>query len=242
MRLYAESEELLYKMCNAPNDPIRENAIKYNPHGILQSISFWRKGMAAPTSKKILQQINDNTLKVSYKKFGVMKRIIGKLKADERRYAGLNLTNIGNPDKNTIEFRMANGTLDPEVIKQTIFLYASLINTAIQITDNPEQFEEKLEAFYNTNVTEEQKAHNFLNLIMEDPEDRQIYIERWQSVKDADVFAENHKKGFAQNRFKREEFKNIATRTPAPRVKAAYTYLKGLLFKERTIGGTSHDR
>lgn len=171
-----------------------------------------------------------------------MKGIIGKLKADERRYAGLNLTNIGNPNKNTIEFRMANGTLDPEVIKQTIFLYASLINTAIQITDNPEQFEEKLKAFYNTNVTEEQKAHNFLNLIMEDPEDRQIYIERWQSVKDADVFAENHKKGFAQNRFKREEFKNIATRTPAPGVKDAYAYLKGLLFKEKNKGGTSNVR
>lgn len=29
-RIYAESEELLYKMCNANNEPLRKNAINKN--------------------------------------------------------------------------------------------------------------------------------------------------------------------------------------------------------------------
>ena len=90
--------------------------------------------------------------------------------------------NIGNSKKNTIEFRMANGTLEPEIIKQNVFLYASLINTAITITDNPEKVQEQLTEFYRTDVTEEEKAKKLLNLIMENPEDRKIYMERWKVI------------------------------------------------------------
>ena len=233
MRLYAESEELLYKMCNDKNDPIRANAINRNLKGINIISSPFISGMASPTGKKILRQIKNDTLKVSYKKFGKLKMLVNKAKLDNRRYSGLNLTNIGNSKKNTIEFRMANGTLDPEVIKQNVFLYASLINTAIQMTENPDLYRRRLEEFYNTDVTEQQKAENFLNLIMDSQEDRTIYMDRWQSVKDAQVFSKNDKKGFAPNRFKREQFRKIAMRTPSRIVLSAYQQLKYMLNRER---------
>ena len=57
LRLYAESEELLYKMCNDKNDPIRKGAIHKNLKGLGMISSLWRNGMAAPSSKKILKQI-----------------------------------------------------------------------------------------------------------------------------------------------------------------------------------------
>jgi hypothetical protein len=242
MKLYAESEELLYKMCNDKNDPIRKGAINKDFKGIHLISALWRNGMAAPTGNKILRQIEDGTLKVSYKKFGKLRMLANKYKLDERRYSGLNLTNIGNSKKNTIEFRMANGTLEPEVIKQNVFLYASLMNTAIQMTENPKQFEKKLEAFYRTDITEEQKAQNFLNLIMKEPNDRQIYMDRWQSVKDAKVFSKNSHKGFSQNRFKREQFKQIAIRTPADRIKAAYAHIKEMITRTNEKGDFDFDR
>lgn len=235
-RLYAESEELLYKMCNDKNDPIRRGAINKNFKGVHLISALWRNGMAAPTGKKILQQIQNGTLKVSYKKFGKLRQLANKYKLDERRYVGLNLTNIGDSKKNTIEFRMANGTLDPEVIKQTVFLYASLINTAINITENPNQYEDRLSEFYKTDVTEEEKAQNFLNLIMENPENRQIYMDRWKSVKNAKVFQKNDRKGFAQNRFKREQFRQIAIRTPADIIHSARSYIKNILGKTNDKG------
>lgn len=240
MRLYAESEELLYKMCNDKNDPIRKGAINKDFKGLHLISAMWRNGMAAPNSKKILQKIENGTLKVSYKKFGRFRMFASKYKMDERRYSGLNLTNIGNHKKNTIEFRMANGTLNPEVIKQNVFLYASLINTSIQMTENPEKFKSKLDEFYRTDVNEEEKARSFLNLIMEDSNDRQIYMDRWQSVKDSKVFEKNSQKGFSQNRFKRDQFKQIAERTSGSRVKNAYNYIKEMLNK--TKGDWTYDR
>lgn len=239
LRLYAESEELLYKMCNDKNNPIRKGAINKDFKGIHFVSALWRNGMAAPTGKKILKRIQDGTLKVSYKKFGKLRMFASKYKLDERRYAGLNLTNIGNSKKNTIEFRMANGTLEPEVIKQNVFLYASLISTAIQMTDNPELYQDRLAMFYQTDVTEKEKAENFLNLIMEKPEDRKIYMDRWESVKQAQVFQENDRKGFAQNRFKREQFRQIAMRTPADRVHSAYNRIKKMT---KDKGAVAYDR
>ena len=241
LELYQEAEELIYKMCNDKNNPIRKGAINKDFKGLHLISALWRNGMAAPTGKKILKHIQNGTLKVSYKKFGKLRMLASKYKLDERRYAGLNLTNIGNSKKNTIEFRMANGTLDPIVIKQTIFLYASLINTAIKITEHPEKYKEKMDNFYNTNITERQKAENFLNLIMENSEDRKIYMERWESVKDARVFQKNYKKGFSQNRFKREEFKEIANRTPTNMVHRTYLYIKEMLQKTNEQGVEIYD-
>ena len=230
MRIYAEAEELIYKMCNDKNDPIRQGAINKNYKGLTQLVSsIWRNGMASPSGKKILKQIEKGTLKVSYKKFGKLKMAAARLKLDERRYHGLNITNIGNQKKNTIEFRMANGTLDPRVIKENVFLYASLINTAIKATEHPKEYEERLREFYRTDITEEKKAERFLNLIMENENDKKIYMERYQSVKDAKVFFNNHKKGFAKDRFTKEQFAEIAKRTPVDRIKATYNYIKNNL-------------
>lgn len=242
LRIYAESEELLYKMCNDKNNPTRKNAINKNLKGIQLISSIWRNGVAAPTGKKLLKQIENGTLKVSYEKFGKLKTIAGKLKLDERRYSGLNLTNIGNVKKNTIEFRMANGSLDPEVIKQNVFLYASLINTAIKITERPEIYKQKLDQFYRTDVSEKEKAHDFLDLIMDNPEDKKIYMDRWESVKDAPVYQKNDEKGFAQNRFNRNQFRKIAERTPTALVQLAYSNIKRM--KSRTIdkGDLEYDK
>lgn len=242
LQLYAESEELLYKMCNDINDPIRKGAINKDFKGLHIISAIWRNGMAAPSSKKILKHIQNDTLKVSYKKFGKLKMIASKYKLDERRYNGLNLTNIGNSKKNTIEFRMANGTLNLEVIKQNVFLYSSLINTSIKMTDNPELYKDKLTEFYKTDVSEKEKAESFLNLIMENSEDRQIYMNRWESVKQSPVFQNNDKKGFAQKRFKREQFRNIAVRTPADRIKKTYSRIKEIMQKTNEKGTFIYDR
>lgn len=224
-KITAEAEELIYKMCNEKGNPIRKDAISKKYNGLNLISSLWRKGMAVPTGKKVLKQIEKGTLKVSYKKFGILRRnVVSKYKLDERRYAGLNLTNVGNPNKNTVEFRMANGTLDPNVIKQNVFLYASIIEAARTAALEPEKNQEQLNEFFREDVIEEQKADAFLNLLFEDEEDRKIYRDRWESVKDAHVFERNQEQ-FAQT-FKREEFKQIAEKTPMTMVKDAFDKIR----------------
>lgn len=223
--IYAEAEEIIYKMCNAENNPLRKGAINKNFHGISAVSAIWRKGMAVPTGKKILKKIEEGKLKVSYKKFGKLRTAVSKLKIDERRYSGLNLTNVGNMKKNTVEFRMANGTLNPEIIKQNVFLYASIIDISIKLTKEPEKYEKSLKKFLRHDVTEKEKAESFLDLIMEKDEDKKIYLNRWESVKDATVYSKNSKKGFATT-FKREEFTEIANRTLGSKTREAFNKIK----------------
>ena len=237
LRFWAESEELIYKMCNDVGQPIRAGTLTNTQKGLnrlcmkLQHI----KGMASSTGKKIMKSIEKGTLKVSYKKFGALKRAIAKGKLDNRRYHGLNLTNIGNPDKNTIEFRMSNGTLNPDVIKKNVHLYASVLETSRTMALNPEKLQEQSDQFYRTDVNEQEKVQNFLNLVFDNEDDKKIYMERWESVKDAPVFT-NNEKDFLQGRFKREEFKTIAKRTPAALAKEAYGKLKEMATKNKSRG------
>lgn len=200
------------------------------------------KGMASPTGKKIMKDIEKNRLKVSYRKFGLLKRALAKGKLDTRRYHGLNLTNVGNPKKNTIEFRTSNGTLNPEVIKKNVYLYASVLKTARTMALEPEKLQEQMQQFYRTDVTEQEKVQSFLNLVFENEEDRKIYEERWQSVKDATVFVKNQG-DFLQGTFKRDEFKAIAKRTPATLAKEAFCKLKQMAreSREETKGRETYD-
>ena len=67
-------------------------------------------------------------------------------------------------------------------------------------------------------------------------------MERWNSVKDATAFQKNYKKGFAQNRFKREQFKNIESRTPSVLIHSTYSYIKDLKERINSKGVTAYDR
>ena len=205
MKLWPQMEELVYKICNEENDPIRKSAITPSK----KPLSLGRK-IAKPTGKKIQKQIEEGRLKLPYKKSGFVRSyIITPLKVDNRRYNGLNLSNIGNPKKNTIEFRMSNGTINSEVIKQNIYLYASIINTARNIAVNKEYKKEELLEFLKTNISEEEKMNNFNNLVFANQEDKDIYKKRWESNSKADIFTEKSSKVFAKT-FNRDDIKEIA--------------------------------
>lgn len=226
LKIWAEGEELIYKMCNEEGSEIRAGALENTQKGLTRLVMKLQhiKAMASPIGKKVKKDIDRGRLKVSHKKQSFLRRAITTGKLDTRRYYGLNLTNIGNPKKNTVEFRMGNGTLNPETIKQNVFLYASIIEAARTAALEPEKNQEQLTEFFKKDVTEEQKADAFLALIFESEEDRKIYKDRWESVKDAHVFERNQEQ-FAQT-FKRDEFKQIAERTPITLVKEAFDKIK----------------
>ena len=55
------------------------------------------------------------------------------------------------------------------------------------------------------------------------------------------VFENNYKKGFAQNRFQREQFKKITERTPITLIKQAYSYINQMLSKTSEKGDVFYD-
>ena len=70
---------------------------------------------------------------------------------------------------------------------------------------------------------------------MDSDEDKKIYLDRWESVKDAKVFSKNSKKGFATT-FKREEFKDIATRTKGSKIRATFNKIKDFVYTKDKRG------
>lgn len=241
LEIWSEGEELIYKMCNEKGSEIRPGALENRQRGLTRLVMKLQhiKAMASPIGKKVKRDIDRNRLKVSYKKQNFLRRTITSAKLDTRRYYGLNLTNIGNPKKNTVEFRMGNGTLNPETIKQNVLLYASIIEASRIATLEPDKNRGQLEQFLKKDVSEEQKAEAFLELIFDNEEDRKIYRERWESVKDAHVFERNQEQ-FAQT-FKREDFKQIARRTPMTRVTEAFQKIREAIQQKEINGREAND-
>ena len=260
-KLWPEIEELVYKMCNEENDPLRSGAINQK---LVPSINLGeptlknilsiktikqfanlpmqifnnavhifverRKGFASPIGQKIQKAIEQNKLKVSYKKYGrLTDKILVGMKADPRRYQGLNLANLSSRNKNTLEFRMSNSSLNPDTIKKNVYLYGSILNTARQMTLNPEYKKEEYGRLLKTDVTEKEKLEAALDFLFDEESDKKIYRERWQSVKDAPVFSQNSKKGFAKGNFNRQDYEEVSKEVSITKLNEAKQYIQGIL-------------
>lgn len=260
-KLWPEIEELVYKICNEKNDPLREGAINQK---LIPSINLGeptlknilsiktmkqfanlpmqifnnavhifierRKGYASPTGQKMQKAIENNKLKVSYKRYGrLTDKILVGMKADPRRYQGLNLANLSSRNKNTFEFRMSNSSLNPDTIKKNVYLYGAILNTARQRTLIPEYKKNEWEQLVKTDVTEKEKLERTLDLLFDEDEDKKIYMERWENVKDSPVFSKNSKKGFAKGKFNRQDYEQGCKEVPITKLNEAKQYIQGIL-------------
>ncbi|MBQ3415178.1 MAG: hypothetical protein IJH39_07520 [Clostridia bacterium] len=264
LRLWAESEVLMYKMCNAKNDPIRESAVKLSPvdgikrmllgefselikavdsaelegtsvipkipkviiegkkkkiTGFLLAIESLkiRNGYAHPIGKKLQRtgKNKDFINKEILTKEGTKYKFNRSLRELASHQVGINLqhisTNRGVYEKivrlgksknlNTYEFRIHNSSLDLETWKQNIMLDSAFSKVAYEMAYEPDKNNKKLSHFFEKDLTEEEKANRFLELLFDSEEDRVIYRERWQSVKDEPVFKKT--RGFSKTILKR---------------------------------------
>lgn len=280
LKLWAESEELVYKMCNDKNDPIRKSAMQKSevtmkeafkemfknplPEGnkitslkdcitvarniranlsnsyrkrntVLSSALVSRNGMATPRGLEIQKQLEKGKLKIGKPKSKLYRDLLVRTKYAPERYNGLNLSSIGDKKRNTVEFRISNGTINPQTVKENVFLYASLIKTAVDMTREPDRYAEKMQKFYNRDVSEDEKANAFLELIMNEQSDRDIYKQRWQSVKDAPVFSETKGAQRFGASFKKDDLRTVAEKVPAHETKNVFNKIKEALLSKQQM-------
>lgn len=109
------------------------------------------------------------------------------------RYKSINFANVGK-EASTIEFRIPNGSLDPNVWIENIRLFGRMMQTAEELgkLDNRETKEYTREErrklwlatmLTNANVPEEDKAKFLINLLFDEEEYKQIYFERYNTNK-----------------------------------------------------------
>ena len=161
--IWNESEELLYKMSNEKEKIPRDNTKKF-----------------AKTSHNKIEELYTNG-KVKIEKEEDFSKICEIL--TDTKYRGLNLINLGKEDKNTIEYRMPNGTLNTKTIKENIKLFGSLLQVSKEMALKPEYKKEEFIKLKDRNLTEGEKVEALLDLLFDDEKIKNIYRQRWDSVK-----------------------------------------------------------
>ena len=171
--IWTNTEELLFIISNKEGEVPRIGFEKY----------------ARPISKKIEKELNRKSVELKSQKD--VQLFIKH--AQDGKWHSINFKNIGDKDKNTIEFRLANGTLDENTWVENINLYGGIVKAAKDLSIIQEKNKEELssedmskldclEIIKNEEASEIEKLNALLELCV-DKEDKQIYTNRYDTNK-----------------------------------------------------------
>lgn len=172
LNMYKKTERLFYLITNKVNELPRP--------GIVVHVNTLVDKIKAKESEGLVDFDKLNTVEE-------FKELIRDIQ-DSKAYS-INFLNIGLDDKNTIEFRMPNGTLDPNVWIENINLIGGFIMASKKITDLEKQsfnslssydkeYLAKYQLLISNDLPEEERLELLLGLTI-DEEDRDIYRNRY---------------------------------------------------------------
>ena len=167
--IWNNAEEIFYAISNAKGEIPRQGVIEY----------------ASPISKK--DETFSETIKLDSeddleKYIKLLKEIQGS------KYSGINYRNVGSSGKNTIEFRLPNGTINPTTWVENINLFGGLIRTSHELSKimkktEEQRTEEEKQMLYNYEIlqteTDEKKDAEALIKLCVLPEQVKTYLERY---------------------------------------------------------------
>lgn len=158
--LYVNAEKLLAIMCNEEGKCIRAGAWKYAKF-------FGAKYVDILDDIHVVDTVNDFVYEV-------------QKVCDDRNYA-INLTNIAIK-QDTIEFRIPNGTLNPDVEVHNILLFGRLLVLAKRLADEEENVELwNLLLAFDKEVDEENKVKILLDMLFEEDRNKEVFWKRYQA-------------------------------------------------------------
>ena len=175
IEIWSNAEKVLYTICNKKGEIPREGISEY----------------AEPISKKIENAIKAGT--INLKNEEDLEEFVNEIyKVQGERYSGINFCNIGKKDKNTIEFRLPNGTIDPNTWIENINLFGGIVKKAhelsvIQSKTIEQRTEREKNILYDFKKIQTEKDENkiaeaLIDLCIE-PEDKEIYMDRYTTNK-----------------------------------------------------------
>ena len=173
--IWANSEKILYLISNKEGEYPREGVMEY----------------AKPITREKTKEIENE-----FTKKDVFIENAKEKQKDNKHYS-LNILNIGRRfNKNTIEFRMPNGSLEPEIILQNITLYARIMQVSKELTKitnkikNGKQItkDEKQKIIYKEmlkrEIPDDDNMKILMKLLFDDKEERTVYEKRYYANKD----------------------------------------------------------
>jgi hypothetical protein len=183
IELWCNTESVLYAICNREEEAPRSGVTK----------------TAKPISTNVEEAFNKGAVyledEYDLESFGEMLKSIQSRTSDDEyefmaqvydRYYGMNFDNLGPGGMQTIEFRIPNGTLDPDLWIDNINLFGGMVRVAQELAEiqkleslTPEQMR-KIELFEKVKETNSnaEKLEILLELIGLEPEG---YRKRFES-------------------------------------------------------------
>ena len=171
--IWTSSEKVLYTICNKEGDIPREGVPRY----------------AQPISKKIEGAMESGTINLDGEE-DLLKFANEVVQIQGSRYSGINFCNVGKYGKNTVEFRLPNGTINPNTWIENINLFGGIVKSAHELTMIQSKSEEQrtdsekkvLDDFeiLQTEEDENQIAKALIELCIP-LEDRHIYMDRYRT-------------------------------------------------------------
>ena len=171
IKILSNAEMVLYIISNEKGKIPRELVMEYAP----------------PISGKFEKAIKDGTINLE-KEEDLEKLVKEVAKVQGKRYSSINFCNIGNKDNNTIEFRLSNGTINPNTWIENTNLFGGIIKVSHELAEIQSKKEEQrteeekrlLKNFENLLIEKDEKklAKSLIDLCIV-PEDRYIYMDRY---------------------------------------------------------------
>lgn len=170
------------------------------------------RSYASPISSKLNRAIESETINLESEED--LEQFISEIQeVQQSRYSGLNLLNINN-GKNTIEFRIANGTINPDTWIENARLCGRIVQRAqklAEIEKQPEQSEEDrrlldLKENLKKEIPEQEKMEILLELLFSE-EERRVYRERYISNSELLEQIPEEENPFQETEFSQVDFK-----------------------------------
>lgn len=158
--LYINYENIIYHICNKDHSTNRKNIKEY----------------AKKTKDIYLKAIKENKFKGTLTKNDIIQILY---KMNPNKYSGINFQNLINSSKNTIEFRMPNGEIEFNELFYNIKLFTKLIQRSHELTYNTTQ--KTLVMTVNNFKNEKEKLENFLNILFDTEEEKNVYRNRYKT-------------------------------------------------------------
>ena len=172
LEIWYNAERVIYTISNKAGEIPREFVVGY----------------AIPLSNDFIYEYEDGKNEKIITESNLVKIKSALITRQSNRYDGLNFRNMFNRNKPTIECRIPNGTLDPDVWIENINLFGGIIASAQKIDDllkkkgRTSEDKQYLASYFklvNQKMTEEEILECLLALTIH-PEDRVIYRERYE--------------------------------------------------------------
>ena len=169
LEIWGNTERIMYIITNEPGSIPRGGTSQH----------------AEPISYKIAQAIEEGSIELNDEQD--LQTFISSLqKMQNNKERSLNLLNINN-QKNTIEFRVANGTINPDVWIENIKLFGRLVQRAEELAEieqksniNEEERQQlELKERLKEDIPEKEKLEIVLDILFEE-EEKEVYRERYK--------------------------------------------------------------